>query len=384
MASPRILPPWYGYSESDDQSPRRSAASELFSAVAAVESLLAVGIAAPPGWSKLTAGISGLQNLIRSDERPLLQQLVESVKAGQVDPRLLADAKTECDRTHLADVATPAHALLLDEVLALWEPQKDRAYAEIARRVNFALDAFVKCASLADPGAAPDEIIDATPKVLAAWKNSLTHAAALDGLVDVLCCAAELLRDRDAPAGYGATKDAMLIPLVCNPGGVSPRRLFAAWRDLEEPAPPTAMGAVIMRQDLEPKPEHKPTRGSRWTRLHRCGVLLRAEPEPRSMALLDPAAPYVAVEVAPPGPADNIARKTWQIIDPDKPAPRRSALARLRSMMSRTPQLPHEPPNIMETVPDAGDEPAKPAAPEWHDDEGSGSRQWKPVTRYDQ
>ena len=234
-------------------------------------------------WSDL--GVSGL--LPTGTVTLLLADVEGSTRLWQTQPEEMTAAVARLDRVVCDDLGTiwacalaeragsgsELQAGLLGEIRDEVLTQLRELYAVVARpnydrlaaRFNAAADKFMRGADIVDPAAPADQVIGTTnPKLLAAWRDSETFAETLEGLLEPLCCAAELARPLDAPSGLGGDRAPFLISLCCDPGEVHRRVVWSAWHDS---APPKPVGPALTLESFAPPPPHRPTRGGRWTRL---------------------------------------------------------------------------------------------------------------------
>jgi len=140
--------------------------------------------------------------------------------------------------------------------------------------------------------------------------------------------------------------------------------VWAAWNDTAEPKPP----GPLLVEDLQPEPEHTPTRCGRWARLHAVGAAIRAHENPTELVLLGAPKPVGWRWEQPPG----ARRPVWSHfdtnqIDAEESKKRRSPLDRLRALRqclgNAVDETPEPEPNVLSTVGGDVDMPAEPHEP---------------------
>jgi hypothetical protein len=128
--------------------------------------------------------------------------------------------------------------------------------------------------------------------------------------------------------------------------GVHKRRAWEAWTDT-----PEQKTGPLTTPNLKPAATPEPTRGGRWTRLHRIGATIRAIDDPTRIDMYGPPQPIGVRQTQPTTtPGGDIKKATWQRFDPhDSEVTPRSPLARLRDSLARRQP---EPTNLLDTVAD--------------------------------
>jgi hypothetical protein len=332
----------YTYDEAADTTPRPSRTLELRPYLGLVDQLAAAGLPPPAEFAQLRERLGELQTAV-SDGRTQTAQLIAAVLHGGADIKA-AYAMALAEYTPAAeDVLTPTYAAALAELQRIYGPSARAHYRVLRDRFDKAAKAFASCAKLIDPASGADAVIG-DGHALQAWKDAGTYADRLDELVEVVAAAAELVRGPAEPAGLGVSRVPFLLPLFVDLDGVHRREAWAAWED--QPMPTIG---PLTTPALQPPAKSEPTRGGRWTRLHRIGAPIRCVDDPVGMDLYGAPQPMGVKQVTQPaGAADNPRRPEWVRFDPeDEATPPRRPLARLRASLARRQP---EPTDLLDTV----------------------------------
>jgi hypothetical protein len=130
-----------------------------------------------------------------ADGHTMGSRLTEAVLHGGGDiEAAYVLALAEHHRAAAEHVLLPLYATILAELARLYEPHAARHYRALAGRFDTAAKAFHRAAAVIDPGAPADEVLNAGGKIQQAWRDALTHAKALDKLVEPTVAAAEIWR----------------------------------------------------------------------------------------------------------------------------------------------------------------------------------------------
>jgi hypothetical protein len=151
---------------------------------------------------------------------------------------------------------------------AIWAPQSAKAYRSVAKEFDDLAVQFTATARVVDPEASSDVVLRCDDRARASWFAAAELAEQLDGLLPVLCSAADLC---GAPRGFGRlTEDAdgLRLALACDPKKTHRRRTWEAWN---------ATGG----------------RCGRWSALRRLDITLRAHPSPEKLQPYEAPKPYV-------------------------------------------------------------------------------------------
>jgi hypothetical protein len=317
-----------------------------------IDMLAGVGLPPPDEFIQLRDRLGELQTAVADGNR-MQARLTDAVLGDGGDiPGLYAAALAEASGTNAApDVLEPLHGAVLAALQTIYAPHAKAHYRVLRDRFNAIAKAFVRCAGSVDPGRGAADAIIGNPDALQSWRSSLLHADELDALVEPVVACAELVRGPSEPSGLGVSRVPLELPLFVDLDGIHKRRAWEAWTD----QPEQHVGPLTTPALQSPaKPE--PTRGGRWTRLHRIGAPIRAIDNPEDIDMYGPPQPIGVKQVTQPaGPADNPRRPEWQRFDPcdDEIQQPKGPMARLAAFRKRH-QIPDEV-NLLSTVADADD-----------------------------
>jgi hypothetical protein len=335
----------YVFDEASDDTPRPSRTRELRPYLGLVDQLAGAGLPPPDEFQRHRERLGELQGAVADGHR-MRDRLAEAVLGDGGDiPGLYAAALAEASGASAApDVLEPLHGRILAAMQAVYAPSAQAHYRVLRDRFNTTAKAFASCAKLVDPGTGADAVIGDS-HALEAWRDAAVHAAALDDLVEPVVAAAELVRGPGEPSGLGVSRAPLEIGLfVGDLEYLHRRQLWAAW--LDQPVPQVG---PLTTPALKPPTQSEPTRGGRWTRLHRIGAPIRCVGDPVGMDLYGAPQPMGVKQVTQPaGAADNPRRPEWVRFDPeDEATPPRRPLARIRASLARRQP---EPANLLDTV----------------------------------
>ncbi|HYB34400.1 MAG TPA: hypothetical protein VEF72_00395 [Mycobacterium sp.] len=185
--------------------------------------------ASPPGeWMKLRKRFRAFLDM--GGRAPMQHRLVDAVVTGSDADIVALRAAAHAEQLEQPKVVAAVRDAILQRMQEVYRPVATEQYGKVVDVFDSAANKFTAAAQVINPETPAAEMVGASDELRRNWLDADILARQLTTLIGPLHAAARLTGTVPESAGRdGGGKDAVLLPLVCDPGELHRRRVWEAW-----------------------------------------------------------------------------------------------------------------------------------------------------------